>query len=317
MAADNISLIIPVYKNSQNIAPLLTALESLHIQLPNFLEVVFVVDGSPDDSLPQLRKALPTCSFRSQLLGLSRNFGSFAAIRAGLSAGEGPLYAVMAADLQEPPDLIVGFHDALITGEVDVVFGNRVSRQDPVLSRLSSHLFWGLYRRLIIRDMPAGGVDVFGSTREVRDQIINLKENHSSLVGLLFWVGFRRQFVPYSRLRREIGRSSWTLSKKLNYLIDSVFGFSDLPIRLLSILGLAGMLFSIGLAGTVTAAKVLQEIPVPGYAATVIAVSFFGGLNCFGLGIIGGYVWRTYENTKARPNYIVAYRHTNLEENAR
>jgi len=300
-----ISLVIPVYKNAENIAALLIALEQLDDALSGALEVVFVVDGSPDDSYLRLSSGLRGVRFRSQLLLLSRNFGSFSAIRAGLAAGTGDHFAVMAADLQEPPELIVEFARRLAAGTCDVVVGQRTGRSDPLLSRAASALFWRFYRRFVQPEVPEGGVDVFGCTRAVRDEIVRLTELHSSLVGLLFWVGFRREAVTYVRRERQAGRSAWTFKKKLVYLMDSVFSFSDLPVKILLRIGVLGLLLAAVQAVVILAAKVLGTIAVPGYAATVLTVTFFGALNLFGIGIIGGYVWRTFENTKCRPSYIV------------
>jgi len=304
-----ISLVIPVYRNAANIPSLLAALESLGAKLGERFEVVFVVDGSPDDSALQLRQALPRAGFASQLLELSRNFGSFAAIRAGLAAGRGDYFAVMAADLQEPPELVLDFYECLERGEVDIVIGQREGREDG-LSGIYASLFWSLYRRLVLPEVPAGGIDVFGCTRAVRSELLALEERHSSLVALLLWVGFRRQLVPYSRRRREIGTSAWTFRRKFTYLLDSVYSFSDLPIRWLLAAGVGGLLLSVVLSVVVLLARLSGTIEVPGYAATVLLVMFFGGLNSFGLGIVGNYVWRTYENTKSRPNYIVARQET-------
>jgi glycosyltransferase involved in cell wall biosynthesis len=301
-----ISVVIPVYKNSGNIAPLVSALEKLSAELNHEFEAVFVVDGSPDDSYLRLSQALPKAAFRSQLLALARNFGSFSAIRAGLEAGKGERFAVMAADLQEPPELIKEFDRELRAGNADVTIGTRVTRNDPFVSTIFSSLFWGFYRRYVQPEIPPGGVDIFGCTRSVRDQIVRLRENHSSLVGLLFWVGFRRALVPYERREREIGKSAWTFQKKLKYMLDSVFSFTDLPIRILTRIGFFGLMISVFLALVVLVARLANTIPVPGYAGTILAVTFFGALNCFGLGIIGSYVFRTFENTKFRPNFIVA-----------
>lgn len=302
------SLVIPVYKNAANIAPLLEALTALSAALDGALEVVFVVDGSPDDSHARLAFALPQTPLRAQLLRLSRNFGSFAAIRAGLEVASGDRFAVMAADLQEPPELVREFDARLRAGDVDVVIGQRVGRQDPLLTRLAANLFWSLYRRWVEPQLPPGGVDIFACSAPVRDQLLALNERHSSLIGLLFWVGFRRALVPYQRRERTIGRSAWTLNKRIRYMFDSVYAFSDLPIRLLTWVGFSGVLVSVLLSLVVLGAKLFGDLAVPGYAATVLIVTFFGALNCFGLGIIGNYVWRTFENTKLRPNYIVAER---------
>ncbi|HTA17809.1 MAG TPA: glycosyltransferase family 2 protein [Polyangia bacterium] len=305
-----ISVVIPVYRNSGNIAPLLAALAELGASLRkekgDELEAVFVVDGSPDDSHARLLAAMPSFPVRAQLLSLSRNFGSFAAVRAGLEAARGDRFAVIAADLQEPPHLVVDFNERLAAGRCDVVVGARTKRADPLLTRLASSLYWKAYRRWVLPEIPRGGVDCFGCTRQVRDEILKLRENNSSLVGLLYWVGFQRELIEYERRRRTIGESAWTFAKKLRYLSDSVFNFTDLPIRMLFRIGFFGMLASTVASFLVLAARLTNRITVPGYTATVLMVVFFGALNCLGLGIIGGYAWRTLENTKQRPNYLVA-----------
>jgi len=299
------SVIIPVYKNEEALPELLAALKRLDQSVGGQLEAVFVVDGSPDQSLTLLRRDLASQTFPSRLLALSRNFGSFAAVRAGLAAGQGPLFAVMAADLQEPPELFTQFFKLLSSGEVDVVVGTRESRQDPWLSRLASSLFWSLYRTFIDPQMPPGGVDIFGCTAKFRDCLLALNESNTTLVGLVFWMGFRRRIVGYKRLARRHGSSAWTSGRRFKYLLDSLFAFSDLPIRLLIIGGLLSFMFSASFAVVVLIDKWLGAIPVPGYAAMVLTILFFAGLNSLGLGIIGSYVWRAFENTKHRPSSLV------------
>jgi polyisoprenyl-phosphate glycosyltransferase len=304
-----LSLVIPVYKNASNIEALLEALRGLPSQLADRqLEVVFVVDGSPDDSYQRLREGLPREAFRSQLICLARNFGAFAAIRAGIAAARGDRFAVMAADLQEPLDLVVAFDRILAADQADIVVGQRTGRADPLWSRMASRIFWGVYRRFVQKQIPPGGVDVFGGNDKVRRQLTALGESNSSLVGLLFWMGFRRAAVPYQRRAREHGRSSWSLSKKLRYLSDSLFAFTDLPVRLLLFVGVLGLFTSMLFGGVVVLSKLFSSLPVPGYAATATLIMFFGGLNCFGIGVLGGYIWRTYENSKGRPNYLVLSR---------
>lgn len=299
-----ISLVIPVYRNEQSIPSLILALNEI-AQTVSSLEVVFVVDGSPDNSFLALETQLPKAEFVSQLLLLSRNFGAFAAIAAGLEAARGEQFCVMAADLQEPPELITDFSKKLTQG-VDVIFGTRDERDDPASSKFFSEMFWKLYRKFVNPEIPPGGVDVFACNRKVRDQIIQLRERGSSLIGLLFWVGFNREFVPYVRRRREHGKSSWSFKKKWNYFLDSFFSFTNLPIRLLTNLGAIGLLLSCAIGVAVTFAKLFGLISVPGYAATILTVLFFGGLNSLGLGIVGEYVWRTFQNSQGRPNFIVS-----------
>ncbi|MEO8177777.1 MAG: glycosyltransferase family 2 protein [Deltaproteobacteria bacterium] len=299
------SLVIPVYNNADTLPRLLPACEGLWEQLARDLEVVFVVDGSPDASYRLLKEQLPNVRFASRLALLSRNFGSFSAIREGLRAANGRYFAVMAADLQEPPELVLSFFRALGEEPVDLVLGTRTSRADPLLSRLASSLFWWVYRTVIEPQMPRGGVDVFGCNREFRDRLLALPESNSSLVGLLFWLGYRRKLISYARQPRLAGKSGWTFKKKLKYLFDSLFAFSDLPIRLLAFFGGLGLVTSAVVSIMVLIAKLLGLVAVPGYAATVLILTFFSALNSFGLGVIGSYVWRTFENTKGRPLAIV------------
>ena len=300
------SLVIPVYKNEANLDRLLQELVSFNERLPGELETVFVVDGSPDRCYEIFRQTLPGLPLRSQLLLLSRNFGAFSAIMAGLAAARGDHFAVLAADLQEPLSLAEEFFSRLQDDQADVVFGARSDRSDPIMSKFFSWIFWQTYRRFVLSDMPHGGIDVFGCNRVVRDRLLQFKESNTNLIALLFWIGYRRSFVPYQRAERQGGKSAWTFRKKLRYCLDSVFNFTDLPLKLLLYCGLIGLLFSLIWGAAVLGAKLVGSIPVPGYAAIVIAILFFGGLTSLGLGIIGQYLWLTLQNTRQRPNYIVA-----------
>lgn len=299
------SLVIPIYNNEENLPRLFRELSAFAERLPDRLEVVFVVDGATDGSLGWLQQRLPDWPVRSQLLELSRNFGSFAAIAAGLEAASGELSAVLAADLQEPLDLIEEFHRILQAGEADVVVGYRTGRADPPLSRWLSESFWRLYRRFVLPDMPRGGVDVFGCTSQVRRHLLDLREANTNLIALLFWVGFRRRFVPYQRQPRLEGRSGWTLARKLRYAVDSIFSFTDLPIRALLILGTAGTVLAAVAAALVFVMWALGRVPVLGYTPLMLAITFFGGLTALGLGIVGQYLWLSLQNSRRRPNYIV------------
>lgn len=299
------SLVIPVYNNEASIPDLLSVLEAMNKKLDEKLEVVLVVDGSPDNSYSLLRKKLPSMPFKSQLLLHSRNYGSFAAIRTGLAAANGEFFAVMAADLQEPPELALEFFRLLQADEADVAIGTRNERNDPWRSKFSAGVFWWAYRKFVIPEMPAGGVDMFGCNRQFRNELLSLDESHSSLIGLLFWLGFRRKTVSYERRVRQYGISAWTLRKKMKYLMDSVFAFSDLPIKLLISIGVIGVLFSVGFGLLIIMLKAFGVVNVPGYAATVLMILFFGALNLVGIGIVGAYVWRAYGNTQGRPLAVV------------
>lgn len=296
-----LSLIVPVYKNEESLPDLLIAVENLSSDLADGLEAVFVVDGSPDRSYEYLRDHLPAQRFASQLILLSRNFGSFSAIRAGLEHARGEHFAVMAADLQEPPELVLQMNRLLQSDEADVVVGVRDGRDDPFSSRIAAQTFWRMYRRYVVPEMPEGGVDIFACNKAFRDSLLKLEERHSSLVAQVFWLGYRRKEVSYQRRARQHGKSAWTFRKKVNYLMDSIFAFTDLPIRLVLRVGVIGAVLSLIFGSLVALGRLTGFITIPGYAPTIIAITLFGSLNLLGLGIVGSYAWRTYENTKQRP----------------
>jgi polyisoprenyl-phosphate glycosyltransferase len=296
--------VVPVYGNEATIPALISRLATLSQEIDGGFEAVFVVDGSPDGSLLLLRRLLPDSGLQSQLVTLSRNYGSFAAIRAGLAVARGEYVAVMAADLQEPVSLVEDIFRQLSTGEFDVAVGVRAGRNDPALSSTASRAFWGFYRRYVQKDLPAGGVDMFGCTRQVVTQLLQLEESNTSLVGLLYWLGFRRAEVPYERQEREHGTSGWTLKKKLRYMNDSIFSFTDLPITLIIVLGALGVAVSTIWASVVAAAWAAGSIKVPGYTPLMLALFLVTSMILIALGLVGSYVWRTYENSKGRPDAI-------------
>jgi glycosyltransferase involved in cell wall biosynthesis len=299
------SVVVPVYLNEATLDALVERLDGLAAGLDGGLEAVFVVDGSPDGSLARLRELLSANhGFSSQLIVLSRNFGSFNAIKTGLAEARGVVVAVMAADLQEPVTLLESFFEALSAGEHDVAVGVRTARDDPAGGAAASRLFWWTYRKLVQRDIPPGGVDVFAVTRGVAQQLAGLDESHTSLVGLLYWLGFRRVEIPYVRQPRPVGRSAWTLRKRVRYLQDSIFSFTSLPIAAITILGVVGAFASFVYACVVFVFWAAGEIDVAGYTPLMLALLFMASSVLIGLGIVGSYVWRTYENSKRRPGAV-------------
>jgi polyisoprenyl-phosphate glycosyltransferase len=169
---------------------------------------------------------------------------------------------------------------------------------------VASRAFWGFYRRYVQKDLPAGGVDMFGCSRQVVTELLRLDESHTSLVGLLFWLGFRRAEVPYVRQEREHGKSGWTLKKKLRYMNDSIFSFTDLPITVLITAGLIGVVGSLCAGIAVFAAWATGNVQVEGYTPLMLMLFLLCSSILLALGIVGSYVWRTYENSKRRPGAI-------------
>ncbi len=300
------SLVIPVYRNEDNIDALVAALEALNAASPAPIEVILVIDGSPDRSGELLVAARATFSFPSRIVFHSRNFGAFPAIRTGLEHASGDIVAVMAADLQEPPELILEFFSVLEGGEAEIVFGERRDRHDGLLRDAASNAFWWLYRKMVIPDVPKGGVDIFAVNREALDTVLRIQEPNSSLIAQLFWIGYRRRFVPYTRRERAAGESAWSFARRLRYMMDSIFSFSDLPILLVLWFGIAGCLLSLLFAIVVAVSRLLGVIDEPGYTSLAVLIAFSASASLAVQGIIGSYLWRTFENTKRRPLRIVS-----------
>lgn len=299
------TLIIPIYKSEQNIPHLLEAIAEIDKKYADGFEAVFVIDGSPDNSYIVLNDLLPQYEFNAQVISLSRNFGSFAAIQTGMLHARGKYLAVVAADLQEPPELIDQFFEILVENKADIVFGQRISRQDSFMQSFLANIFWFLYKRLVNPNIPRGGVDIFGCNDIVRNVIAKIHEPNSSLIGHLFWAGFRRAFVPYERRARKVGKSSWTLTKRFKYMLDSVFSFSDFPIMLILWVGVIGIFFSVVLSIITLFAYFMGFISVPGYTSVLLLTAFLGSVILTTQGLSGCYLWRTYENTKNRPLTLI------------
>lgn len=294
-------MIVPVYRNQGSIDQLVTMLAELQQSRSRDLEVVFVIDGSPDQSREILEERLQSGVLRAQVIDLARNFGSFSAIRSGLACARGDLIAVMAADLQDPITAIEEYFNRLETGRCDIVVGRRLTRKDSPIDSLLSRLYWKIYRKFVLPDLPPGGVDSFGCSRKVADVLNRFDERQTSLVGLLYWIGFRREEVEYDRGPRHSGRSGWTFRRKLAYLSDSIFSFSDLPLRIVQIIGFAGTTMSVLVGLVIGLAWAFGAISNPGYTPIMLAILGSSSMILSALGVIGSYVWRAYENSKHRP----------------
>ena len=300
------SIIIPVYRNEDSIDALFDSLERIATVLGGSTEVIFINDASPDSSALVILRRMLSTPLSIRLIHHSRNFGSFAAIRTGFQVADGAYVGVISADLQEPPDLLISFFAKLKDSSTDIVFGSRNTRNDPKLSTFFSNTYWSFYRKYVNSDIPKNGVDVFACTNQVTKVLNSLKETNTSLIGMLFWIGFKREFQEYDRMARPFGKSSWTFRNKFQYMSNSVYAFSDLPIRIIRRIGFFGTSFSLMLSFFLSMASLNGQINVPGYAPIMIAILFGNSAVLIALGILGSYLWRTYENSQGRP-FSVSY----------
>jgi polyisoprenyl-phosphate glycosyltransferase len=300
----SLSVVVPVYHNQETLPELhrrLTATCSAIV--PDAYELIFVSDGSGDlswDILSQIASTDP----QVRAISLSRNFGSQAAVLAGLSQAIGDRVAVIAADLQEPPELLSGLYRACDNG-AEIALASRSTRGDPWTTKLSARIFYALLRRFALPDMPMGGFDCFVASRRVGQLLLEHARPNVYLPGELLWLGFTRTVIPYDRLARPAGTSMWTFWKKVRFLIDSFVAFSYTPIRITSILGLffavVGFLYAI----VILALRVTSGFPVEGWASLAVIVLILSGVQLIVLGTLGEYVWRTLDTGRNRPTYLV------------
>jgi glycosyltransferase involved in cell wall biosynthesis len=304
MNSYSVSIVVPVYKNEGSIEHLLNRISEISGAVTGSVEAVFVVDGSPDKSLEVLRSSLPRDGFDAKVLLLSRNFGAFSAIRAGLREARGEATVVMAADLQEPTSLILDMLGIVQRDEADVAVGVRQSRKDGVVSRTLSAVFWKVFNRVSSLELPRGGVDIFALSRSARETLNSFEESSTSLIGLIYWMGFRRQEVPYHRVERQVGKSSWSLQKRINYAKDSITAFSEFPLSVFLWSGVIGAVVSLVFAFIGAFQYIFTSDHQSQREITAIGLLFVASYLMAGLGIIGTYLWRLAENVRNRPDSI-------------
>ncbi len=299
-----IAIVIPVYFNELNLPHLLPRLVDVAKKVPQYdFEFIFVDDGSKDSSYDIL------CDFAKQdsrvvVVKLSRNFGSFTAILAGLTYSEGDCAAIISADLQDPPELIVQMVEKWESGD-KVVLAVREQREESFIKRKLASIYYKLMQKYALPDMPGSGFDFVLIDRKIINILIEIKEKNTSLMGLILWTGFKRSILYYTRKKREHGRSMWTLRKKIKYFIDSFVAFSYAPIRFMQYLGstvaFLGFMYSVFIA----IRKIVYGFPVPGLSALIIITLIIGGVQLIMLGILGEYLWRNVDEVKRRPPFIV------------
>jgi dolichol-phosphate mannosyltransferase len=262
-----------------------------------------VVDDHSRDATFDVLRSLAVRDPRVRGLRLSRNAGSHTAIACGLHHVTGDAAIVLAGDLQDPPEIVQLLLEEWYAG-AQVVWGARREREDASGAALRfAWIYYFIMRRLVgMKEMPAKGADVFLADRVVIDAFRKFPEHHVSILALITWMGFRQAFVSYDKQRRHRGVSGWSFAKKLKLVVDSVTGFSDFPIRFAAYVGV--LLMVLGAAGGVAlaAAFPLASVAVPLVAALVIGLS---GLQLLALGIVGAYVWRTLDEARGRPQYLV------------
>lgn len=299
-----LSIVIPVYYNEDNLIPLYEDIKKKIIEVIDYeYEIVMVNDGSKDNSYEVMKK-LNGMDRHIKIMSLSRNFGSHAAILCGLEKCTGDCAVVKAADLQEPTELILEMVERWKKG-FNVVLAAREGREESRQQTLFANLYYTMVRKTALPSMPKGGFDVYLVDRKVINVLLALDEKNSALTGQILWSGFKTDKVSYTRLAREIGTSRWTLRKKIRLVCDTLFSFSSLPIKMVTLVGTFSFFGAILWALLVFSFKLVGLIEVSGWTTLFIFNLFSFGIIMLTLGILGEYLWRTFDASRNRPPYII------------
>lgn len=299
-----ISVVVPAMNEQDSVRPFYEAVRAVIDSLTDFQwDIVFVDDGSTDQTVERIL-AIREEDPQVRLLQLSRNFGSYAALRAGFDYALGDAVITISADLQDPPHLFKAFTERWSEGN-HIVWGVRERRDDPWSKRVAAGIFYRIIRYLAFANLPEQGMDCGLFDRRVVDVFRQIRDKNSITFMTIYWMGFRQARVPYHRQSRQFGSSKWPVGKRINSALDVITAFSYLPVRISSYLGLIISIVSFIGALIVLFNRLVMGIGGWGWPSLMVAVLFMGGVQMLMLGIIGEYLWRINSEVRERPQYIV------------
>lgn len=301
---EKLSIIVPVYYNEENLRPLYADLKKKVLDVLDCdYEIVMVNDGSKDGSY-EVMQELAKADKRIKLVNLARNFGEHLATLAGFAECTGDVAVRKAADLQEPSEIILEMLEKYRAG-AKVVLAVRKDRDEPISQKLFSKIYCWMMRKFALANMPKGGFDTYMISRQVIDILVQIGEKNAPLTEQVLWSGFESEKVYYVRRKREIGKSGWTLSKKIKLTVDSLISFSYFPIRCVTVVGGISIIGSIIWAIVLLIQWMIGYITVEGYTTTILLILLAFGIIMLTLGILGEYIWRILDEVRNRPPYIV------------
>lgn len=298
-----ISIVVPVYYNSDTLMMLYEDMKEKILGKLGDYELVFVDDGSGDNSW-EIMNRIKDMDGHTKCVKLSRNFGEHAALLAGLSVCTGDCAVTKQADLQEDSEIILDMYESWKKGN-KVVLAVRSDRDENPVKKFFASMYYVIIHKLVNDKMPIGGCDCYLLDRQVIKVLEMLDEKNSSLTLQVLWAGFKTDHVYFHRKDREVGKSRWTLSKKVKLAMDSMLSFSYFPIRFMSTVGVVFFLVSILMALEVIVEKVAVGTPILGWASLMCVVLFSFGCMMLMMGILGEYVWRALDASRNRPPYLI------------
>lgn len=298
-----ISIVVPVYYNSDTLMMLYEDMKEKILGKLGEYEIIFTDDGSGDHSF-EVMEQIRAMDSNVKCVKLSRNFGEHAALLAGLSVCTGDCAVTKQADLQEDSEIILEMYESWKKGN-KVVLAVRSDRDEPVLKKFFASLYYAIIHKCVDKNMPVGGCDCYLIDRKVIEVLKLLDEKNSSLTMQVLWVGFQTDRIYFHRRNREIGKSRWTLAKKVKLVMDSMMSFSYFPIRFMSGIGFMFFLISIVWILEVIYEAVAIGTPIRGWASLMCLILFASGMIMVMLGMIGEYIWRTLDASRNRPPFII------------
>ena len=299
-----LSIVVPAY-NEEAVLPafyarIVRVLEPLDAEV----ELVFVNDGSADNTL-QLLQNLKTKDPRVAIVDLSRNFGKEIAMTAGLDHAKGDAVVIIDADLQDPPELIPEMIREWQNG-YDMVYAKRISRAgESLLKKTTAHFFYRIMNQLSRVKIPADTGDFRLLSRRAVQALAGLREQHRFMKGLFAWIGYPQKAIEYHREPRHKGTSKWGYIGLWNFAIEGITSFSTLPLRLSTYVGLLTAISAFVYGMVMVVSTLVFGNPVPGYPSLLVVILFLGGIQLMAIGVIGEYLGRMFDETKGRPLYLV------------
>ena len=296
---------MPVFQNEKNLLQTLNSLLELELHLPNMeIEFIFIDDGSSDGSYKLLLNLLEKTNVKFKLVKLTRNFGQSPALQAGLSQASGHCVGIISADLQEPHLKFIDMIEEWNLGAMFII-GERISRNEGVLHKLLSSIYWGILRNYAFRDFPKMGYDFCVIDRKLVDEINLMNEKNTSIFALIYWLGYKPVKIQISRSNRKVGDSQWSLIKKINFTIGTLVGFTYIPLRIITFTAVFASIISISYLLYLLQFWIRgNEIP-PGWMTVVGFLVVFGSLTLFSLAIICEYLLKILDESRKRPSYII------------
>lgn len=303
---DKISVVVSCYNEQEALPLFYEEITKVANEIKNAeLEFIFVNDGSKDKTL-DIVKSFRKNDERVKFISFSRNFGKEAAMYAGLKRASGDYVAIMDADLQDPPRLLIEMYETLNKKEYDCVATRRVSRKgEPPIRSFFARLFYKLINKISKAEIVDGARDFRLMTRQMVDAIISMEEYNRFSKGIFGWVGFNTKWIEYENVERAAGETKWSFWKLFKYSIEGIIAFSTAPLVISTIMGILFCFVAFLMIIFIVAKTLIYGDPVSGWPSMVCIMLFVGGIQLFCIGIIGQYISKTYLEVKKRPIYII------------